>query len=115
MKNKPYPLYSLPAITDLKDMVKSRAKNTPNDVAFSYSAGKNQIVSKTCREFNDDIDALGTFLHEKSFRDTHIAIIGENAYEWLVAFLAIVNGGNDRIIKDFQTVGSIVDYLEKHV
>ena len=51
MKNKPYPLYSLPIITDLKDMVRSRAKNTPNDVAFSYSAGKNRIVNKTCLEF----------------------------------------------------------------
>lgn len=94
MKNKPYPLYSLPIITDLKDMVRSRAKNTPNDVAFSYLAGKNKIVNKTCLEFSSDIDALGTFLYEKGFRNTHIAIIGENSYEWLVSFLAIVNGGN---------------------
>lgn len=94
MKNKPYPLYSLPIITDLKDMVRSRAKNTPNDVAFSYSAGKNKIVNKTCIEFSNEIDAFGTFLYEKGFRDKHIAIIGENSYEWLVSFLAIVNGGN---------------------
>lgn len=94
MKNKPYPLYSLPIITDLKDMVRSRAKNTPNDVAFSYSISKNKIVNKTCCEFSNEIDALGTFLYEKGFRDKHIAIIGENSYEWLVAFLAIVNGGN---------------------
>lgn len=94
MKNKPYPLYSLPIITDLKDMVRSRAKNTPNDVAFSYSVGKNKIVNKTCLELSNEIDAFGTFLYEKDFRDKHIAIIGENSYEWIVAFLAIVNGGN---------------------
>lgn len=94
MKNKPYPLYELPEICDLKEMVKRRAKNTPNDVAFSYSAGKNRIVNKTCLEFSNEIDALGTFLYEKGFRDKHIAIIGENSYEWLVSFLAIVNGGN---------------------
>lgn len=35
MKNKPYPLYSLPKIRDLKDMVKKRAENTPDEVAFS--------------------------------------------------------------------------------
>lgn len=86
MKNKPYPLYSLPMITDLKAMVRSRAKNTPNDVAFSYSVGKNRIVNKTCLEFSNEIDAFGTFLYEKGFRDKHIAIIGENSYEWLVAF-----------------------------
>lgn len=94
MKNKPYPLYSLPIIADLKDMVRSRAKNTPNDVAFSYSADKNKIVNKTCLEFSNEIDAFGTFLYEKGFRGKQIAIIGENSYEWLVAFLAIVNGGN---------------------
>lgn len=94
MKNKPYPLYELPEIRDLKDMVRSRAKNTPNETAFSWSAGKNKIINKTCREFSSDIDALGIFLYEKGFRNAHIAIIGENSYEWLVAFLAIVNGGN---------------------
>ncbi|MGN0621072.1 MAG: AMP-dependent synthetase/ligase [Porcipelethomonas sp.] len=94
MKNKTYPLYSLPEIRDLKDMVKRRAQNTPDETAFSYSAGKNKVVRKTCSEFSSDIDALGTFLYEKGFRNAHIAIIGENSYEWIVAFLAIVNGGN---------------------
>jgi long-chain acyl-CoA synthetase len=94
MKNKPYPLYSLPAISDLKDMVNRRAENTPNDIAFSYSEKKNKTVSKTCREFADDINALGTYLFHNGFKGKHIAIIGENSYEWLTAFLAIVNGGN---------------------
>lgn len=94
MKNKPYPLYELPEIRDLKEMVKRRAQNTPDETAFSWSAGKNKIVNKTCSEFSSDIDALGTFLYENGFRGKHIAIIGENSYEWLVSFLAIVNGGN---------------------
>lgn len=94
MKNKPYPLYSLPQIHDLKEMVKYRAKTTPDETAFSYSVGKDKIENKTCREFSDDIDAIGTFLYDKGYKSSHIAIIGENSYEWLVAFLAIVNGGN---------------------
>lgn len=93
MKNKPYPLYSPPEIHDLREMVRNRAKNTPDETAFSYSSGRNKIEHKTCREFCNDIDAFGTFLYEKGFRGKHIAIIGENSYEWLVAFLAIVNGG----------------------
>lgn len=112
MKNKSYPLYSLPTITDLKDMVRSRAKNTPNDIAFSYSVGKNKTVNKTCCEFSNEIDAFGTFLYEKGFRDTHIAIIGENSYEWLVAFLAVVNGGNVAVpIDKEQPVGRIKQLL----
>lgn len=94
MKNEPYPLYSLPKIHDLKEMVKYRAKITPDETAFSYSVGRSKIENKTCHEFSDDIDALGTFLYDKGYTNSHIAIIGENSYEWLVAFMAIVNGGN---------------------
>lgn len=94
MKNKPYPLYSLPLISDLKDMVQSRAKHTPEEVAFAYSVGKNQIETKTCLAFRNDINALGTFLYENGLKGKHIAIIGENSYEWLVTFLAITNGGS---------------------
>lgn len=94
MRNKPYPLYSLPEIHDLKEMVKYRAKITPDETAFSYSVGRNKIENKTCHEFSNDIDDLGTFLYDKGYTNSHIAIIGENSYEWLVAFMAIVNGGN---------------------
>lgn len=90
MKNKPYPLYSLPEIRDLKDMVRRRAADTPDEAAFFYSAGRNKTAQKTCREFSDDIDALGTFLYEKGYKNSHIAIIGENSYEWLVAFLEVL-------------------------
>ncbi len=94
MKNKPYPLYSLPEITDLKDMVKKHAENYPDRIVFSYSVGKDKIENKTYKEVGNDVDSLGTFLYSKGFRDSHIAIIGENSYEWIVAFMAIVNGGN---------------------
>lgn len=94
MKNKPYPLYSLPEITDLKDMVKKHAKNAPDRIAFSYLAGKDKIENKTYKEFDADVDAFGTFLYSKGLKNAHIAIVGENSYEWLVAFMAIVNGGN---------------------
>lgn len=39
------------------------------------------------------MDGLGTWLWAKGLKGRHIALIGENSYEWLAAFLAIVNGG----------------------
>ena len=38
--------------------------------------------------------SLGTWLYSKDFHRKHIAVIGENSYEWLVAFFAITCGGN---------------------
>lgn len=95
MKNKPYPLYqTLAQITDLKDMVKSRAADTPAAVAFSFSGGKDKIIEKTCHEFDTDIDAFGTFLYAKGLKGAHVAVIGENSYKWLVSFFALANGGS---------------------
>lgn len=93
MKNKPYPLYDISPINDLKEMVKKRAKETPEAIAFSYSKGKDDVVNKTCAEFSDEIDAFGTYLYSLGLKGKHIAILGENSYMWLMAFFAIVNGG----------------------
>ena len=94
MKNKPYPLYTLPLITDLKDMVYRRTAESPDEIAFSFKASSGITAKRTFREFRDDIDSFGTFLHSKGFQGVHIAIVSGNSYEWLVAFLAITNGGN---------------------
>lgn len=93
MKNKPYDLYELPRIHDLKDMLIQKRTSKPDAVAFTYSKGKKQI-SRTYGEFYGDVCALGTWLYEQKLHGKHIAIIGENSYEWLVCFFAIVCGGN---------------------
>lgn len=93
MKNKPYELYELPLIRDLKDMLIQKKEQKPDDIAFTYSKGRNQIVKKTYREFHDDVNALGTWMHKQDLQGKHIAVLSENSYEWLVCFFAIVCGG----------------------
>lgn len=93
MKNKPYNLYELPLIRDLKDMIIQKKEQKPDDIAFTYSKGRNQIVKKTYKEFHNDVNALGTWLHNQDLQEKHIAVLGENSYEWLVCFFAIVCGG----------------------
>lgn len=94
MKNKPYPLYSLPLISDLKDMVRQRTDESFDEIAFSFMADTGRTARRTFGEFSDDINCLGTYFFDKGYHGKHIAIIGKNSYEWLVAFMAIVNGGN---------------------
>lgn len=94
MRNRPYPLYSLPEITNLKDMLLQRFKNAADSPAFTFSGKKDTVITKSTSDFITDINALGTFLLSKGHRGHHIAVIGENSYEWLVSFMSIVNGGN---------------------
>ena len=93
MRNRPYPLYNtLPQITDLKDMVQTRTAATPDAEAFAYAEGKTRI-SKTCADFSHEIDALGTWLAGEGLQKSHVAILGDNCYHWIVAYLAVMNGG----------------------
>lgn len=93
MRNRPYALYELPYINDLKDMLLQRKSAYPDKAAFVFAKGKNAI-SKTYADIYEDMCTLGTWLHAMNFHEKHIAIIGENSYEWLVAFFAITCGGN---------------------
>lgn len=94
LKNKAYPLYNETRIADIKDMVKSRAKEMPDNIAFRFFRGKNEIVEKTYAEFDNEVDALGTYMFVNGMKGKHVAIIGENSYEWLLVYFTVINGGN---------------------
>lgn len=93
MKNKPYDLYELSLIRDFKDMIIQKKERKPDDIAFTYSKGRNQIVKKTYREFYDEVNTLGTWLYKHNLQGKHVAVLGENSYEWLMCFFAIACGG----------------------
>lgn len=93
MKNKPYDLYELPLIHDIKDMLLQKAGRNPGGIAFTYLKGSRRI-SKTYHEFRKDVNALGMWLYERGLQGKHIAVIGENSYEWLLCFFAIACGGS---------------------
>lgn len=91
--NRPYPYYELPQIESLKHLVKSKAEKVPNQTAFKFRRGRTEIVQRTFAQVSGDVDQLGTYLCKRGFGGKHVAILGENSYEWIVAFLAVVNGG----------------------
>lgn len=93
MKNRSYDLYEIPQFHNLKDLLLQKKENNPNKTAFAFSKGGN-IVTKTFSQFYYDVCSLGTWLYAQNYHGKHIAVIGENSYEWLVSFFAIICGGN---------------------
>ncbi len=91
--NMPYPCYELPQIESLKHLVKCKAKEIPNQTAFRFRRGRTEIVQRTFAQVSEDVERLGTYLYKRGLGGKHIAILGENSYEWIVAFLSVVNGG----------------------
>ena len=86
--------YDVPKINTLKEMLEMCAKNYPHDIAFKYrNEPRSETVMKTYSEFNNEVKAFGSALMELGLKDSRIAIIGENRYEWVVSYLAAINGG----------------------
>lgn len=95
MNSKKYKdqLYEMRKITDLRDMIRSSAELFSDDPAFlvkEVPAG--EYVPITYRTLRSDIDCLGTYFAKAGLKGKKIAIIGENSYQWVVAYLAAVNG-----------------------
>ncbi|MFL0195057.1 AMP-dependent synthetase/ligase [Clostridium sp. WILCCON 0269] len=91
MKN--YPLYETEDIKDLKELVENCAKKYGDKVAFKYRKG-NKELEKTYVEFFEDVKYLGTVFTKRNIKDSHIAVIGENSYEWIVTYFAALATGN---------------------
>lgn len=87
------PLYQVPAIDSLKDMLQQCDTRFGDQIAFKFrKEPQSQTESKTYHQFVRDVNALGSALIDLGLSDNRIAIIGENRYEWIVSYLATVNG-----------------------
>ncbi len=95
MRNKAYPLYDIPKLNTLREVISHIANKYESDQAFRIPRkGKQGDKYKTFREFYDEIRALGTSLLNKGFSGDKIAIVGENSYKWIVSYFAVTNTGN---------------------
>lgn len=85
-------LYDYIEITDLKDMLKKSGEKYANQIAYQIKIEEGSYQNITHKEVREMIDALGTALINMGLKDKRIAVIGENRYEWEIAYLSIVCG-----------------------
>ncbi len=80
-------------VKTLKDMMDSSVRLYSERPAFlvkKEKGGEYQHISYALAK--KDIDALGTKLISLGLKDSKIAVIGENCYEWIASYFAVVNG-----------------------
>lgn len=85
-------LYDYIKITDLKDMLKKSGKEYTDQIAYQIKIKEGRYQNITHKEVREMIDALGTALINMGLKDKRIAVIGENRWEWEIAYLSIVCG-----------------------
>lgn len=79
-------------ITDLKDMLKKTEKLYENRPAYKIREDVQKYKIITHKELRKMVNALGTQLIELGLKGKRIAVIGENRYEWQIAYLSVVCG-----------------------
>ena len=92
-ENRDYPLYVLPEIHDLCEMLVQKIESNPNGIAFAWYK-KDSVYQKTYLQFGKDVVKTADDLRMAGCGSCNIGIIGMNSYGWLVLFMAIILSGN---------------------
>lgn len=110
MKN--IPLYEVRKITSIKDMLETSTGLYGEKTAFlTKHKGNESYEPVTYRQFKNDVDSFGTALIDLGLKGRRIALIGENRYEWAVAYMAAVNGTGLVVPLDKELPGNEIESL----
>ena len=100
-------------LNSYRELMEYRMKNAPDVPLFrtkNRSTGEEICVFP--EEFSKQTDALGAWLADKGYRRTHIAVLGENSYQWVLLMFAIICSDNVLVTIDkgleFKTMQSII-------
>ena len=81
-------------LEDLKELIDYVGKEYGNKTAYRYREGQG-ITDVSFEKFSADVTALGEYILNSGYKDgDRIALIGENSYNWVVAYFAVINSGN---------------------
>lgn len=89
MNKLPYKLYDVEKFGTIKEMMELAVKEAGDTVAFKFRQD-GQIQDVTYRQFYADTMALGTALASLGMGDRHIAMVGENSYNWIMVYLTVL-------------------------
>lgn len=96
IKNKE--LYETPVFENVREVMGNAFTNYQNNIAFKIKerqdSKKEQVKYKeiTYKMFQEDINALGTAFIDMGLKDKRIAVISKNRYEWILTYIATLNG-----------------------
>ena len=80
-------------VKDLRDLLNYAAAQYGSGAAYLYKEKVGgDYIPISFQQFREDVYSLGTALLAAGYRDKHIAVIGENRYEWIVTYFAVASG-----------------------
>jgi len=114
LEKEAYSLYSTDKANDLKELLINCVSKQGEKPAFIYQNRKREHVKIAYNRFKDDVDAFGTYLHQKGIKNCNVAVFGENSYEWILTYFAVTCGGNVIVPIDKDLPADEVKNLVEH-
>ncbi|MBE6664662.1 MAG: long-chain fatty acid--CoA ligase [Ruminococcaceae bacterium] len=93
MKNKPYPHNIVPQFTTISELLELTKNKYGEKIIFRTKKKKGE-ESVSYNRLYDDVMNLATYFHKTYGERTRIAVIGENSYEWILTYFAVVCSNN---------------------
>ena len=76
----------------LRNFILEKSKVYSDRTVYKFYDKSGEMVCISYGKFSEDIEELGTYLINKGYYKRRIAIISENRYEWMLAYLTVACG-----------------------
>lgn len=90
-------LYNAQEFNNIKEIIYNSVEKYSSNIAFVIKHTENKKIEYeniTYKQLLEDINKLGTAVYSLGFKGKRIAVIGRNSYEWAIAHLSNLLGGN---------------------
>ena len=76
--------------SSIREMLRMAVNEDGEKIAYKFKNPDGTVREVTYIEFHQTVEALGAALTEMGFGSSHMAIVSENRYDWIVAVLTIM-------------------------
>ncbi len=91
MKNNPYiTYYDVKHFNTVKEILQDAVDEAGDKIAYKYFDSRGNVAEVSYRDFQKDTFALGTAITMLGMEDKHVAMIGNNSYEYLTIYLTMM-------------------------
>ena len=98
----------------MRDLILDVRERYSSRDAFIFRRKPNEAeIHKTYHDFGTDIEYLAQAIKIHGYQGEHLGVVGENAYEWVVSYSAILSSGSvglplDRLLPEHELVSLLV-------
>ena len=95
-----YPFNPVEKVRDLKELTDYSTRTYADKDAYLIMTGRDSYKGVTYRQFGKELTALANALMTRGWAGERMALVGENSYEWVLAYFSIVNTNSTAVPLD---------------